>query len=119
MGQVASSALDYVANAGNAATAVSQPAGVRTSPDALAGDPLRTSDIRWAQVELRDRNLYRGSLDGIVGPETQRALGQFQKIKGLDATASLDAQTWEALTGRPVARKNPSPNLTDSKLRTS
>jgi Putative peptidoglycan binding domain len=107
MGQVASNALNYVANAGNVATSASQPADVRASLDALAGDPLRTNDIRWAQVELRARNLYRGSLDGIVGPETQRALGQFQKIKGLDATASLDAQTWEALTGRPVVEQEP------------
>jgi Putative peptidoglycan binding domain len=107
MGQAASNALNYVANAGNAASAVSQPADVRTSLDALAGDPLRTNDIRWAQVQLRDRNLYRGSLDGIVGPETKRALGQFQKMKGLDATASLDAQTWEALTGPPVVEEEP------------
>jgi peptidoglycan hydrolase-like protein with peptidoglycan-binding domain len=70
--------------------------------DALAGDPLRTDDIRWAQVELRDRGLYQGSLDGIIGPETKRALSQFQQINGLGPTASLDAQTWRALTGSPA-----------------
>jgi Putative peptidoglycan binding domain len=100
-GNIASSALNGVADAGNAAPAVSMPAAVESSQDALAGDPLRTNDIRWAQVELRLRGLYQGSLDGILGPETQRALGQFQQIKGLGPTASLDAQTWQALTGNP------------------
>jgi peptidoglycan hydrolase-like protein with peptidoglycan-binding domain len=77
------------------------PAVVETSRDALTGDALRTADIRWAQVELRYRGLYQGSLDGIVGPETKQALGQFQKINGLDQTASLDTHTFEALTGNP------------------
>jgi Putative peptidoglycan binding domain len=35
----------------------------------------------------------------MLGPETKRALGQFQKNNGPGRTASLDAQTWEALTG--------------------
>jgi peptidoglycan hydrolase-like protein with peptidoglycan-binding domain len=78
------------------------PAAVEISQDALAGDPLRTNDVRWAQAELRYRGLYQGSLDGIVGPETKHALSQFQKMNGLGPTASLDAQTWEALTGSGV-----------------
>jgi peptidoglycan hydrolase-like protein with peptidoglycan-binding domain len=77
------------------------PAVVETPRDALTGDALRTADIRWAQVELRYRGLYQGSLDGIVGPETKQALGQFQKINGLDQTASLDAHTFVVLTGNP------------------
>jgi hypothetical protein len=73
-GSVASSVLD-VANAGNTATAASIPAVVvETSRDPLTGDALRRDDIRWAQVELRYRGLYQGSLDGVVGPETKRAL---------------------------------------------
>jgi peptidoglycan hydrolase-like protein with peptidoglycan-binding domain len=98
-GSIASSALNFVAEAGNTAPTASMPAGIEISKDALAGDPLRTNDIRWAQVELRVRGLYQGSLDGILGPETKRALSQFQQINGLGRTASLDAQTWEALTG--------------------
>ena len=59
---------------------------------------MRKDDIRWAQVELRTRGLYKGSLDGILGPETKRALQQFQSKNSLSQTASLDAQTWDALT---------------------
>ena len=98
-GSIASSALHPVARAGNTAPTASAPAAVQISKDALTGDPLRTNDIRWVQVELRVRGLYNGSLDGILGPETKRALSQFQQMNGLGRTASLDAQTWEALTG--------------------
>jgi peptidoglycan hydrolase-like protein with peptidoglycan-binding domain len=100
-GSVVSSLLD-VPDAGNPATAASISAVVETSRDALTGDALRRDDIRWAQVELRYRGIYQGSLDGIVGPETKRALSEFQKINGLSPSESLDAQTWEALTGSGI-----------------
>jgi peptidoglycan hydrolase-like protein with peptidoglycan-binding domain len=66
---------------------------------AWAQRQMRKDNSRWAQVELRTRGLYQGSLDGILGPETKRALQQFQGKNGLTRTASLDAQTWDALTG--------------------
>ena len=100
-GSVVSNVLD-VADAGNTETAAGIPAVVETSRDALTGDALRRNDVRWAQVELRYRGLYQGSLDGIAGPETKRALGEFQKINGLGPSKSLDAQTWEALTGSDI-----------------
>jgi peptidoglycan hydrolase-like protein with peptidoglycan-binding domain len=100
-GSIASGVLDYASD-GNTARAARMPVVVETSRDALTGDALRTDDIRWAQVELRVRGLYRGSLDGMVGPETRRALSQFQQNKGIGRTASLDPQTWEALTGSGI-----------------
>jgi peptidoglycan hydrolase-like protein with peptidoglycan-binding domain len=98
---IAGTALDYAANADNPGDVASPPAISQTSDNLPAGDSFRKDDIRWAQVELRDRRLYRGSLDGILGPATKRAITQFQKNSGLDQTASLDAQTWDALTGNP------------------
>lgn len=100
-GNIASSALNAVADAGSTPPAATMPAAVEISPDALAGDPLRTTDIRWAQAELRSRGLYHGSLDGIPGSETKRALSQFQMISSFGGTGSLDTKTWEALTGNP------------------
>jgi peptidoglycan hydrolase-like protein with peptidoglycan-binding domain len=101
-GSIVSNVLDYAAD-GNPASAATMPVVAETQGDALTGDALRTNDIRWAQVELRVRGLYRGSLDGVVGPETTRALGQFQKTVGLARTGSLDAQTWETLTGSGIS----------------
>ena len=100
-GSVAISALG-VADAGKTATAASTHGVVETSRDALTGDPLRRNDTRWAQVELRYRGLYQGSLNGIVDPKTKRALSEFQKINGLSPSGSLDAQTWGALTGSGI-----------------
>lgn len=106
-GDIASSTLDYAAD-GDTATAANMPASAQNSINALSGDALRRDDIRWAQLELRNRGLYRGSLDGILGLETRRAIRQFQAINGLGRTASLDARTWEALTGAPAIGEGPS-----------
>ena len=43
--------------------------------------------------------LYNGSLDGVAGPETKRALLGFQTRNGLERTATLDQQTADALIG--------------------
>jgi peptidoglycan hydrolase-like protein with peptidoglycan-binding domain len=98
---IGGAALDYAADAGDPVNTATMPPAAQTSDSSMTGDALRKDDIRWAQVELRDKRLYKGSLDGILGPETKRALGQFQKNNGLGRTASLDAQTWGALTGDP------------------
>ena len=66
-----------------------------------AANPSK-DDIRWAQVELRMMGLYAGSLDGIAGPETSRAILAFQKSNGLERTATLDQQTADALIGDTV-----------------
>ena len=100
-GEIASSALDYAADA-NTATAANMPAPPQNPNDALTADPLRRDDIRWAQLELRNRGLYLGSLDGILGPGTRRAVSQFQAINGLGRTATLDTQTWGVLTAYPA-----------------
>lgn len=60
---------------------------------------LSKDDIRWAQVELHMRGLYNGSLDGVAGPETKRALLRFQESNGLDRTARLDQETADVLIG--------------------
>ena len=98
---IGGAALDYAADAGNPVDAAAMPPAAQTSDSSLTSDVFRKDDIRWAQVELRGQGLYKGSLDGILGPETKQALGQFQKNNGLGRTASLDAQTWEALTADP------------------
>jgi peptidoglycan hydrolase-like protein with peptidoglycan-binding domain len=94
-------ALNSGADAGNTANAVTMPAASQSSDILGTVDSFRRDDIRWAQVELRFRGFYKGSLDGVLGPKTKLALVQFQRDNGLSRTASLDAQTWEALTSSP------------------
>lgn len=94
--------LGYAAEPGNTAIADANAPAVSLISASWRGDDfIRKDNIRWAQAELRYRGLYQGSLDGVLGPETKRALARFQTNNGLSQTASLDAQTWEALTGTP------------------
>jgi peptidoglycan hydrolase-like protein with peptidoglycan-binding domain len=101
---IGGAALDYAADAGNnnAVDAENMPAASEASQTlpSIGGD-LWKDDIRWAQLELRNKGFYHGSLDGVVGPETKRAIDQFQRNNGLSRTAVLDAQTFDALTGYP------------------
>ena len=60
-------------------------------------------EIRQVQQELKDQGLYRGAVDGIMGPETKQALRHFQQKNGLPTTAELDQQTLAKLQGNPNA----------------
>jgi peptidoglycan hydrolase-like protein with peptidoglycan-binding domain len=53
--------------------------------------------IRAAQRELGRRDYYRGPFDGQLGPDTQRALLEFQIGNGILATGNLDGRTATAL----------------------
>jgi peptidoglycan hydrolase-like protein with peptidoglycan-binding domain len=61
------------------------------------GARLDRSQIESVQRELSSRGLYRGAVDGVVGPQTLAALQSFQAQQGLPAHARLDAQTRRAL----------------------
>jgi peptidoglycan hydrolase-like protein with peptidoglycan-binding domain len=93
-------ALDFAADADGVPNPVGHiPSASVTSHHWLNAGNLSKDDIRWAQVELRTMGLYNGSLDGVVGPETKRALLGFQESNGLERTATLDQQTADALIG--------------------
>ena len=97
---IGAAALDFTADADDVPNAVgNMPAAPGTSHHWLTAANLSKDDIRWAQVELHNVGLYNGSLDGVVGPETKRALLGFQKSNGLQRTATLDQQTADGLIG--------------------
>jgi len=98
---IGGAALDYVADAGSPADAEPPRALCGTEQSSQTAAFLRKDNIRCAQVELRNMGLYGGTVDGIEGPETKRALDQFQRNSGLKRTAMLDPQTLDALVGNP------------------
>jgi hypothetical protein len=49
------------------------------------------------QTVLQEQGLYRGEVDGLVGPLTQEALAAYQKVQGLELTAAVDQPTLESL----------------------
>lgn len=91
---IGGAALDFSADADNVPNSAPEP-----SHHLLNAANLSKDDIRWAQVELHMLGLYNGSLDGVAGPETKRAILGFQKSNGLGRTATLDQKTADALIG--------------------
>jgi len=63
------------------------------------GQQTSKSEIQQAQQQLKSQGLYRGAVDGVMGPETQTAVMAFQREHSLPQTAQLDQQTLSALNG--------------------
>ncbi|HET9368572.1 MAG TPA: peptidoglycan-binding domain-containing protein [Candidatus Udaeobacter sp.] len=59
------------------------------------------STVAAAQQQLAREGYYRGQIDGVVGPETRRAVARYQSSHGLRVTGALTADTLEALGLRP------------------
>jgi len=54
---------------------------------------LRHDDINKVQKSLNDKGFYHGQIDGILGPLTRQAIGDYQKSEKLPVTKHLDAET--------------------------
>src|SRR5690349_3287873 len=61
------------------------------------------SIVANAQEELTQEGYYRGEIDGILGPETSRAIARFQSNQGLRVTGVLTRATVDALGLRQIA----------------
>lgn len=72
---------------------------------------MSQSDIQQAQQQLKAQGLYRGAVDGILGPQTEQALSQFQQQSGLPQTADLDQQTMTRLMGGQSQGQAPSQTM--------
>jgi peptidoglycan hydrolase-like protein with peptidoglycan-binding domain len=72
------------------ATPSPQPAAVLSRGD-------RGANVLALQQQLLNYQLYGGSLDGIYGPETEAAVLNYQRIRGLPETGIADAATLEAM----------------------
>ena len=78
--------------------------------------PANAEQVRRVQRKLNDVGYLAGSVDGVLGPQTESALREFQRARSLDATGHIDANTLAALdrepTGQPtsgVGRRGPRP----------
>jgi peptidoglycan hydrolase-like protein with peptidoglycan-binding domain len=86
---IGGAALDFMANADDFPNAASEP-----SHHWINAANLSKDDIRWAQVELHTIGLYHGSLDGVAGPDTKRALLEFQEDNGLGLMSARSCGAW-------------------------
>jgi peptidoglycan hydrolase-like protein with peptidoglycan-binding domain len=62
----------------------------------------RRGAVRQAQSELKREGLYRGTVDGVVGPETTRGITAFQQREALQQSARLDRATRDRLNLRAL-----------------
>jgi len=51
------------------------------------------------QQALANAKLYEGKIDGILGPETRKAIESFQSQNGLKADGKVGPKTWQKLKG--------------------
>jgi hypothetical protein len=67
--------------------------------DQGALDDSASSDgtVVAAQKELAKLGYYHGTIDGLIGPETQKAIRWFQSVDKLPVTGVLNDQTMKAL----------------------
>lgn len=68
--------------------------------------PVQERTMR-VQIALESLGLYRGTVDGLMGPQTRAAITGYQKTLGMEGTGEIDDRLLEALgiaAGRQAAR---------------
>jgi hypothetical protein len=63
---------------------------------------LKKPDIMRVQESLHEKGYYNGSIDGIIGPMTRKALREYQKAENLPISGQLDVQTVTQLGVTPT-----------------
>jgi murein L,D-transpeptidase YcbB/YkuD len=81
-----------------ATTAVSEPAWPETNFDVKSSTTPVTSDVKQIQKALKNAGYYSGSVDGVKGKNTKRAIKAFQRDHGLTADGVVGSKTWDALS---------------------
>jgi len=53
--------------------------------------------VQDIQQALKNVNLYEGKIDGVIGPNTRKAIEAFQSQSGLKADGKVGPKTWQKL----------------------
>lgn len=75
----------------------------RSVPLHRVADPV----VEQAQQLLRELGLYDGTVDGLTGPQTRKAVETYQKLMGLEPTGVIDQQLIDALKPQQNASTAP------------
>ncbi|MER9301549.1 peptidoglycan-binding protein [Mesorhizobium sp. M0293] len=81
------------------------------APAPIKGDPV----VEQVQGILKDLDFYSGTVDGISGPNTRKAIQAYQQKVGLNASGEIDALLLDQLGATPktasvVPRPQPRPD---------
>lgn len=86
-----------------AAPLLALPAAAQTDAARLTySQALSEQGVRAVQQQLRDAGAYAGRVDGVWGPDSQRALEQYQQRNGLQVTGQLNQATAATLGLEPA-----------------
>lgn len=77
--------------------AMTQEPQSQSGSDAIELSAVQGEQARQLQTKLKEAGFYNGRVDGILGPQTKKALQKFQEQQGFQGNGSLDQQTAEAL----------------------
>lgn len=89
------------------------PAGSAARPAAAAADaqpaqwraePKRDELVAQVQTALAERDLYAGTVDGMMGPETAQAIRSFEHAQGMAQTGEATEKTLAALMIAPIRK---------------
>ena len=73
------------------------PNGYPSDPNGYSSDQYDGSIVAAVQEKLARQDYYHGEIDGVMGPETRRAIARYQRSHGLHANGDLTMETLEAL----------------------
>jgi peptidoglycan hydrolase-like protein with peptidoglycan-binding domain len=72
---------------------------VRPEPAPIKSDPV----VEQVQGILKDLDFYSGTVDGISGPNTRKAIQAYQQKVGLNASGEIDSILLDQLGAMPTA----------------
>ncbi len=81
-----------------AANEQGQNAATQSGGQSTAPVKVSQQQVRQIQEQLKTQRLYKGRIDGMMGPETKQAIRKFQQQNGMQGTGTLDQQTVAALS---------------------
>ena len=86
------------------------------APAPVKGDPV----VEQVQGILKDLDFYSGTVDGISGPNTRKAIQAYQQKVGLNASGEIDALLLDQLGATPktaaVPKPQPRPDIAPAAL---
>ena len=111
-----------IAGSGIAQTNTQAPRSTIMPPQSTQSQPppgaVSETQVKQVQQQLKSAGLYKGTVDGKLGTDTQQAIEQFQQKHGLPATGTLDEQTMAALQSN-TAPAGSSSTMTPARLPSS
>lgn len=87
-------------------------AQVTVEPLPLPAGPYKPN-AREIQTALKNAGYYNAVIDGKIGPQTKKAIEDFQKANGLEVDGKVGPKTWSVLS----AYLNPLPATSQKKKR--